>query len=229
MNLKYGYLKQMLNMLTSAYTHRDEQNIKYGRALDTNIGKLFALLAEGLELVRECAENVREWDNIDNAEGKVLDRYGADYGVQRGNASDALYRIFIQVKMLAQLSGGDWDTVIQSAGELLGVEYSDIDSEDVFPAKIALYVDEDLLTDERRELIDQIAEAIKRILTGGVGLRLYLRTYRTYTMRLPISHGTFISVHGRPEFISGYRASKVTRPTAHSAYFHVRLKPKRIG
>lgn len=228
MQTKYGYLSRMLGMLTSAYTHRDEQNIKYGRALETNVGKLFSLLAEGLELVRECAETVREWDNIEKAEGAVLDRYGANYGVARGNASDALYRIFIQVKMLAQLSGGDWDTVIQSAGELLGVEYSEIDSEDVYPAKIALYVDESLLSDERRELIDQIAEAIKRILTGGVGLRLYLRTYRTYTMKLPISYGAFISAHGTPDFISGYRKSSMKRPASYSAYYHVRLTPQRI-
>ena len=50
----------------------------------------------------------------------------------------------------------------------------------MYPAKVALYVDQSLLSEERLALIDQIAVALKRILTAGVGLRLYLRTYRTY-------------------------------------------------
>ena len=36
-----------------------------------------------------------------DAEGAVLDRYGANFGVVRGAASDPLYRILIRVKMLA--------------------------------------------------------------------------------------------------------------------------------
>lgn len=177
---EYGYLEKMLDILTDPYTHRDLQNIRKNRKLETNIGKLFSLLADGFEVIHKNAELVRLWDDLENAEGAVLDRYGANFGVQRGAASDALYRILIRVKMLAQLSGGDGDTVIRAAGELLGVQFSDIELQDVYPAKVALYVDQSLLSEERLALIDQIAVALKRILTAGVGLRLYLRTYRTY-------------------------------------------------
>lgn len=177
---EYGYLEKMLDMLTDPYTHRDLQNVRKNRKLETNIGKLFSLLADGFEVIHKNAELVRLWDDLENAEGAVLDRYGANFGVQRGAASDALYRILIRVKMLAQLSGGDGDTVIRAAGELLGVQFSDVELQDVYPAKVALYVDQSLLSEERLALIDQIAVALKRILTAGVGLRLYLRTYRTY-------------------------------------------------
>ena len=124
--MSYGYLEKMLEMLTSAYTRRDLQNLRHNQPLETNIGKVFSLFATGLEIIRENAELVRLWDNIDNAEGAVLDRYGANFGVERGAASDGLYRILIRVKMIAQLSGGDDDTVIRAAGELLGVDFSDI-------------------------------------------------------------------------------------------------------
>ena len=147
--MSYGYLEKMLEMLTSAYTRRDLQNLRHNQPLETNIGKVFSLFASGLEIIRENAELVRLWDNIDNAEGAVLDRYGANFGVERGAASDGLYRILIRVKMIAQLSGGDDDTVIRAAGELLGVDFSDILLEDVFPAKKALYVDQSLLSQER--------------------------------------------------------------------------------
>lgn len=183
------YLEQMLDLLTGAYNRRDLWNVRKGRALETNIGKLFSLIAGGFEIIQENAELVRLWDDLENAEGKVLDRYGANFGVARGAASDALYRIFIRVKMMAQLSGGDGDTVIQAASELLGVEPSDISLKDVYPAKIALYVNQNLLSEERLELIDQIAHAIKRILVAGVGMRVYLRTYKSYRSNLAINYG----------------------------------------
>lgn len=190
--MKYGYLFKMLDLLTGAYNRRDLQNIQKGRELETNIGRLFSLIADGYEVIHENAELVRLWDDLENAEGAVLDRYGANFGVSRGAASDALYRIFIRVKMMAQLSGGDDDTVIRAAGELLDVEFSDVLLEDVFPAKKALYVDQSILSQERIDLIEQIAYAIKRILAAGVGLRLYLRTYRTYRSDLNIGLGAAI-------------------------------------
>ena len=119
---EYGYLEKMLDMLTDPYTHRDLQNVRKNRKLETNIGKLFSLLSDGFEVIHKNAELVRLWDDLENAEGAVLDRYGANFGVQRGAASDALYRILIRVKMLAQLSGGDGDTVIRAAA---GADRSD--------------------------------------------------------------------------------------------------------
>lgn len=181
----------MLEMLTGAYQRRDLQNAKKGKAPETNIGKLFYLIAEGYETIYENAERVREWDDLDNAEGAVLDRYGANFGVARGGASDPLYRIFIRVKMIAQLSGGDDETIVKAAGELLGVEYTDLELYDIPPAKKAIYVDQSLLSDERVELIEQIAYAVKRTMLAGVGLRLYLRTYRVYEHPFIINHGGF--------------------------------------
>lgn len=186
-------------MLTSAYIRSDIRNAKRGLPPETNIGRLFYLIAEGYEVVFENAQRVKEWDDLDNAQGAVLDRYGANFGVARGAASDALYRIFIKVKMIAQLSGGDNDAIINAAAELLGVEYSDVLVEDVWPAKIAIYVDQTLLSEERLDLIEQIAYAIKRALLAGVGLRLYLRTYRTYRYDFPVYHGGAIMTRFRYE------------------------------
>ena len=187
-----SYLKKMLYALTSAYSRKDYDNLQSDKPVETNIGKLFSLFTWGLDKVQEQADLIKLWDNLDYAKGKVLDRYGANFGVKRGGASDVLYRLFIKVKMIAQLSGGDEDTVIKAAAEFLGVEYSDICSEDIYPAKKRIYVDLALLSDERKELIEQIAHAIKRTIAAGVGFRLYLRTYRTYILPVSISHGEFI-------------------------------------
>lgn len=206
--MTHGYLEKMLDMLTNAYNRSDLINLQKGRPLETNIGKLFSLFAYCLEIIHDNADLVKSWDDLDNAEGSVLDRYGETYGVERGAASDALYRIFIKVKWMAQLSGGDRNTIITAAAELLGVEYSDIEYQDLYPAKIALYVDETLLSEERLALIEQIAYAIKRILVAGVGMRLYIRTYRTYRYDLFIGHGMAIGTMLWPLPISQDRTSR---------------------
>mgnify|MGYP000915088371 CR=1 FL=1 len=53
--MSYGYLEKMLEMLTSAYTRRDLQNLRHNQPLETNIGKVFSLFATGLEIIRENA------------------------------------------------------------------------------------------------------------------------------------------------------------------------------
>ena len=215
----------MLYALTSAYSHKDYDNQQQNLPMETNIGKLFSLFAWGLDTVQEQAELVKLWDDIDHARGTVLDRYGANWGVQRFNENDALYRLAIIVKVMSQLSGGDTDTVIKAAAELLGVEYTDITFEDVFPAKIALYVDWILLTEERQELIEPIAWFIKRILAAGIGMRLYLRTYRTYRYELLIGHGGAIGTGFHPQPVGEDRENVLEMPVAHGGY----LRPAVTG
>ena len=174
------YLNEMLYALTSAYSHKDHDNRRRGSPIQTNIGKLFSVFAWGLNTVQEQADLIKLWDNLDYACGSALDRYGANFGVQRYGADDTFYRLAIKVKLLSQLSGGDINTVLNATAELLDVELSDVLLEEVFPAKIALYVDQSLLSEERIRLIEPIMQAIKRILATGVGMRIYLRTYRTF-------------------------------------------------
>lgn len=111
--MSYGYLSQMLEYLTGAYNRRDIRNDKHSLPMETNIGKLFGTFAWGLELIHEHSDRMLLWDDIDNAQGAVLDRYGANFGVSRGGANDAFYRLLIKVKMISMLSGGDIDTIIK--------------------------------------------------------------------------------------------------------------------
>ena len=131
--------------------------------------------------------------------------------------------------MLAQLSGGDGDTVIRAAGELLGVQFSDIELQDVYPAKVALYVDQSLLSEERLALIDQIAVALKRILTAGVGLRLYLRTYRTYRYDLNIGYGAMVNVVRWLPPVSQDRSSRADFKIGHGGFTEADFYPPIVG
>ena len=131
------YLTEMLYALTSAYTRKDYDNHKRGLAIETNIGKLFSIFAWGLDSVQEQAELIKLWDDLDCAKGSVLDRYGANFGVERFGATDAFYRLTIKVKLLSQLSGGDINTVLNAAAELFEIPVEKIMLDEVFPAKIS--------------------------------------------------------------------------------------------
>lgn len=181
----------MLYALTSAYSRKDCDNCQMNRPLETNIGKLFSIFAWGLDSVREQTELIKLWDNIDNACGTVLDRYGANFGVKR-IADDRYYRLAIRVKVMAQLSGGDINTVIWAAASLLEIEPEDVLLKEIYPSKIALYVDQHIISPERLEMIFLIAESIKRIMAAGVGLRLYLCTYRTFREKCLITYFCYV-------------------------------------
>lgn len=186
-----NYLSEMLNALTSAYTRKDNDNSKLKRPAETNIGKLFSVLAWGLDTAQEQAETIKLWDNIDLACGAVLDRYGANFGVKRFGADDTFYRLLIKVKMLSQLSGGDIETVANAAATLLGVPADKITLREAFPAKVRLDVKEADLTQETLEIIVDIASMIKRILAAGIELIPTLQSYITVRGDVIVRNGLF--------------------------------------
>ena len=63
-----NYLSEMLYALTSAYTRKDYNNRRRDLPIETNIGKLFAILAWGLDSVEEQTELIKLWEDIDYAE-----------------------------------------------------------------------------------------------------------------------------------------------------------------
>lgn len=186
-----NYLSEMLDALTSAYTRKDCDASKFKRSAETNIGKLFSVLAWGLDSVQAQAETIKLWDNIDLARGSVLDRYGANFGVKRFGADDTFYRLLIKVKMLSQLSGGDIDTVANAAATLLEIPAEKVTLREDFPAKVCLDVKEADLTPETLKNIVDIAAMIKRILAAGVGLIPTLQSYITVKGDVVIQNGLF--------------------------------------
>ena len=170
-----NFLAKMIEMLTGAYNRDDYQNALERLPLQTNIGKLFQSFAWGLELTTDQAEKIKLWDNLDRAEGAVLDRHGFNFGVARNGATDEFYRLLIRIKMIALLSGGDINTVINATSALFNVDASAVDLQEFFPAKIKVYVDADDMANEQLITSDLIAMVLKRVVTAGVGTELWLR------------------------------------------------------
>ena len=196
------FAEKMLDMLTSAYDRTDLPRIRSGDLPKTNIGKLFYLSGWGFDIIKDQSEKVRLWDDIDQAQGAALDRIGKNYGVIRGTASDSIYRVMIKVKMLAMLAAGNLDTLILSAASLFGVDISDVACEELFPAKVYLYINEDSLDEEHREIAPIIASLMERIKAAGVGIRIFYRVYRS--RQAPVYFGaatcitTFMTIESEP-------------------------------
>jgi hypothetical protein len=199
-----AYLREMLDALTSGYNRADVRNARHGLPLETNIGRLFSTLAWGLQHIHEHTDKILEWDNIDNAQGAVLDRFGANFGVARNGANDAFFRLSIKIKMIAMLSGGDIDTVLNAAAALFDVPVESVELKEVFPAKLSIHVDETLLSDEIREVAALINQLLKRILAAGVGFDVSLDTNREFETAVYFMSGAFLA--------SEVKADIVTRP-----------------
>ena len=173
MNFTY----MMLKMLTSSYNRSDIKRLERGEQAQTNIGRLLSLAGWGFGIINKNAEKVMAWDNIDYAEGKVLDRYGENYGVVRGMAPDGIYRVMIKVKVMAMLSAGNLDTIIDAAAILFEVKNARVEVWEIFPAKIFLFIEEEDLDEIHKELSETIAFLMLRIKAAGVGMRIFRRVY----------------------------------------------------
>ena len=179
-------LARMLELLTSAYRKSDEYNVANGLPVESNIGRLFAVLGWGLGLIEENAERVRLWANIDQARGAVLDRYGDNFGVARGGANDVFYRLMIKIKILAQISGGDMETVLAVVAGLYEIDPAYVKIYEVFPAKLQITIFEEDLPSGYDGVRDLVGMLTKRLLAAGVGLDMIYKMEDTWVAQLYI-------------------------------------------
>lgn len=207
MNFTY----MMLKMLTSSYNRSDIKRSERGDPPKTNIGKVLSLSAWGFGIANSHAEKIMAWDNIDYAQGRVLDRYGGNYGVYRGGAPDDIYRVMIKVKVIAMLSAGNLDTIINAAVILFDVKNYRVEAQEIFPAKIFLFVEEEDLDEMHKMLSETIARLMMRIKAAGVGMRIFRRTY--YHAMETIYTGTLSEKFAKKLLGPSARDEKVTYRT----------------
>ncbi|KOP82016.1 hypothetical protein AMS60_05670 [Bacillus sp. FJAT-21945] len=142
---------------------------------NSNIGKLMTIFSEQLKELEITNNRIREWRDIDQAEGYGLDVIGVELNQPRGVATDEIYRVLLKSKNARNLSNGDINTIIQVLALALNTDYSNIrireqwnDPTDPQEAAISLI---ELPIKQLNEVgLDpaQFALIVKRTAAGGV-------------------------------------------------------------
>jgi hypothetical protein len=111
-----SFFEDMLSRLTDRYRKDPE----------SNIGKIIKIITDEFDLIKETFERIEEWEDIEKAEGAVLDDIGKDIGQPRGAATDEIYRILLRSKMARNLSDGTIDTIIRVLSIALNTDPKEI-------------------------------------------------------------------------------------------------------
>lgn len=103
---------------------------------NSNIGKLIGILYGQMDELNTSLEKVREWRDIDKAQGTTLDRIGQNVIQPRGAATDEVYRVLLKSKIARNLSKTDINTIIRVLALALNCDYADIRIQEKFNATI---------------------------------------------------------------------------------------------
>ena len=99
----------------------------YEKSFDSNVGKLLTLPAEQLDDISRNLGRLQDWRDIDQAEGKVLDRIGQNLNVLRRDKDDIEYRRFLKMKITSHQSRGDIETLNEIARVVVGEPFIGIE------------------------------------------------------------------------------------------------------
>ena len=115
-------MKDMLSRFTDVFNKNP----------NSNIGKLIGILYAQMEELDTSLEKVREWRDIDEAQGTTLDRIGQNVIQPRGAATDEVYRVLLKSKIARNLSKTDINTIIRVLALALDCDYKDIQIQEKF-------------------------------------------------------------------------------------------------
>src|SRR5690606_39301134 len=139
--------EKILNLLPDAYK----------KSPDGVLGKILFLATSEFEKLKKEFEKIEEARRLDKAVGKTLDLHGRDVLAERGGLNDVDYRRFIEIKIVANRSGGEIETLnevlpVFMKGSFISVrEAWHSAAYNYEPAALVIRYDDDLLFKELRE------------------------------------------------------------------------------
>jgi uncharacterized protein YoaH (UPF0181 family) len=98
----------------------------YNKTEQSGIYKIIKLAADQIAAGEATLQLIQDWRDIDQAQGKTLDKIGKDVGQPRGGSDDEQYRKAIKIKIRANLSGGEIETLNSIAIVLLSDRFDGI-------------------------------------------------------------------------------------------------------
>lgn len=107
-----SFLKELLSKFPSSFTTKTD-------SINWKISKFFT---DGLDQTKDTLEEIDRYRNVDNAEGKALDKLGDKYGVKRGPADDEFYRMMIHSKIANRKGDTTVNGILRTMQNALGID-----------------------------------------------------------------------------------------------------------
>lgn len=102
----------------------------YRKDKDSTNYKILAIERDAVGILDETLSQLAGMLDIDTAAGAVLDLYGDEIGLKRGNATDDQYRILIKAKASQNLSNGTYASICNALCITFNCDKSAIKFED---------------------------------------------------------------------------------------------------
>lgn len=98
----------------------------YRKDAESNNAKLLLIEKEEADRLREAIAEIDASLDLDQAYGRTLDMYGEMLSQERGKATDGQYRVLIRSRIIRNLAGGDYNSVIKLLAMIFGCEPTDL-------------------------------------------------------------------------------------------------------
>lgn len=98
----------------------------YCKTADSNNSKILNVEKSAMDALRAAVAEIDESLDLDKAYGKTLDLYGEMVGQERGKATDSQYRLLIKSRIMRNLAGGDYNSVVNLLALIFGCEPTEV-------------------------------------------------------------------------------------------------------
>lgn len=105
----------------------------YNKDPGGNVHKLMQLTTKAIQENEDGYFAIMNWRDVDQAEGKVLDRIGGNLEQDRGQLPDETYRVLIKAKAKRSLSDGSIDTLIDFLSFILQIPTTEVLIKELWP------------------------------------------------------------------------------------------------
>lgn len=117
----------------------------YEKNVNGNVAKVLTLPSRLVDDGDSTLRTIREWRDIDAAQGTTLDKIGREVGQARVGLSDEDYRKWLKVKVLANMSGGEIETINSICRLLLEDRYDGLQEGWALPVDFPIPPDEAMM------------------------------------------------------------------------------------
>lgn len=156
---------------------KHERNLpdSFAKKPDSNNAKILQIERTEAANINADIQAVFNSLDLENMSGKTLDLLGEMYDQKRGLATDAQYRLMIMSKIMQNISGGDYKSVVRALCTTFNCSPSELLLKEIegSPCTVELAVLPIDVINKAGLTISQTVAIVERLLPAGIQLKQY--------------------------------------------------------